>query len=83
MDVEVADADLTDPDHARGLVEISGDERDRLASRARLTPAGQAARDAIVAYRRKRIAERVRLAPPSPASLADLADLADAFDAHR
>ena len=68
---------------ARGLVEISGDELDRRASRARLTPAGQSARDAIVAYRRKRIAETVRLAPPAPASLADLADLADAFDAHR
>lgn len=68
---------------ARGLVEISGDERDRRASRARLTAAGQEALDAILAYRRLRIAETVRGVPPSPASLDELVRLADAFDIHR
>lgn len=68
---------------ARGLVEISGDERDRRASRVRLTAAGQAARDAIMAYRHRRIIETVRRAPLSPAAQAELARLADAFDIHR
>jgi DNA-binding MarR family transcriptional regulator len=68
---------------ARGLVEISGDAHDRRASRARLTAAGQTARDAILAYRHERIVETVRRAPPSPAAQAELARLAEAFDVHR
>ena len=41
----------------RGLIAVSPDDRDRRASRARLTPAGQEAYDAIIGYRRARLAE--------------------------
>lgn len=64
----------------RGLVTVSPDERDRRAAVARLTPDGQAARDAIVAYRKARIME---LAAPFDADgrLAhELSLIADAFE---
>jgi DNA-binding MarR family transcriptional regulator len=68
---------------ARGLLEISADESDRRASRARLTPDGRGARDAILAYRRLRIEETLRGTSLSGATRAELARLATAFDAHR
>ncbi len=40
----------------RGLVSVGRDELDRRAAVARLTPEGAAVRDAIVAYRRERLA---------------------------
>jgi len=68
---------------ARGLLEISTDESDRRASRARLTTAGSQARDAILAYRRQRIVETLRGTQLEPSTRAELNRLADAFDAHR
>ena len=68
---------------ARGLVETTADEHDRRATRARLTPAGNHARDAILAYRRERIAETVRVATLSPPTRTELTRLADALDQHR
>jgi DNA-binding MarR family transcriptional regulator len=68
---------------ARGLVEITADEQDRRASRARLTPAGNQARDAILADRRQRIADTLRDTRLAPSTQAELSRLADAFDAHR
>jgi DNA-binding MarR family transcriptional regulator len=68
---------------ARCLLEITADEQDRRASRARLTEAGGQARDAILDYRRERIAETVRGTHLSSAARAELTRLADAFDAHR
>jgi len=68
---------------ARGLVEITADEQDRRASRARLTQAGSEARDAILADRRQRIEDTLRGTRLAPSTRAELARLADAFDAHR
>lgn len=68
---------------ARGLMEIAADEQDRRASRARLTEAGSQARDAILAYRRRRIEETLRGTPLAGSTKAELALLADAFDRHR
>lgn len=68
---------------ARGLLEITADERDRRATRARLTTDGSHARDAILAYRRERIADTVGVATLSPATVAELRRLADALDRRR
>ncbi len=68
---------------ARGLLEITADEQDRRASRARLTAAGSQARDAILAYRRRRIEDTLQRTALSAAAAAELGRLADAFDAHR
>jgi len=64
----------------RGLVTVAPDERDRRASRARLTPEGTTARDAIVSYRRRRIEESVAGVEVDSAAAAQLARVADAFD---
>ncbi len=67
----------------RGLVEIGPDERDRRAARARLTAPGQAARAAILDYRRKRIREGVTRMHATPSTLRELAAIADALDDYR
>jgi DNA-binding MarR family transcriptional regulator len=64
----------------RGLVTVSPDERDRRASRVRLTADGTAARDAIVAYRRRLIDESLSGVELDPWVAAHVARLADAFD---
>jgi len=68
---------------ARGLLEIAADETDRRASRARLTPAGSGALDAILSARRRRIEDTLRATPLSPPTRAELARIATAFDADR
>jgi DNA-binding MarR family transcriptional regulator len=67
----------------RGLVEIVPDPDDRRASRALLTDAGCAVRDAIMAFRRDHIRAFTRPMKPSGATLAELRRIADAFDAFR
>jgi len=67
----------------RGLIDLKPDERDRRASRARLTPAGTAARDAILGYRRERLAEVAAGLRPSAATRRDLAALVAALDGYR
>lgn len=64
----------------RGLVTVSPDERDRRAARVRLTAEGTATRDAIVAYRRRRIDESLASIELDPEAAAHVARLADAFD---
>jgi DNA-binding MarR family transcriptional regulator len=64
----------------RGLVELGPDERDHRATRARLTPAGRRARDAILAYRRARISAVADRFRPPASTLRDLARFADALD---
>jgi DNA-binding MarR family transcriptional regulator len=67
----------------RGLVEISPDEHDRRATRARLTPTGHGTREAILAYRRRRISQRASRVTTSQATLRELAAIADALDEYR
>jgi DNA-binding MarR family transcriptional regulator len=67
----------------RGLVELRPDERDRRASRARLTPAGRAQRDAIVRYRRDRLTEIARGMRATAATRRDLAAVVTALEAYR
>ncbi len=67
----------------RGLIWTAPDEHDRRAVRVGLSAAGLAARDAILGYRRERIAAgagRVRL---SDAALAELARIAGTLDEYR
>jgi DNA-binding MarR family transcriptional regulator len=63
----------------RGLIAVSPDDRDRRASRARLTPAGQEAHDAIIAYRRARIAEIAAPFEPDDELRGQVLRLAEAF----
>lgn len=62
---------------ARGLVALTENPEDRRAVRVALTPAGEAFRTSVLAYRRHRltaIVERLRLTTAVEAALADVAD---------
>jgi DNA-binding MarR family transcriptional regulator len=63
----------------RGLVDVSPDQRDRRATRVRLTPLGRSARDDVVAARRARIAQVVRSLDLDPAVTIQLMRIADAL----
>lgn len=63
----------------RGLVEVRPDDRDRRASRAHLTVAGRAAKDAIVNYRRARIAQIAEPLEDDPALRDGIVRIAEAF----
>lgn len=67
----------------RGLVAIGPDERDRRATRARLTATGRATRQAILGYRRRLIVARASTRPVSMATLGELSAIADALDEFR
>jgi DNA-binding MarR family transcriptional regulator len=67
----------------RGLIEIGRDERDRRATRARLTDRGFAVREAILHYRRARIAEAIDRVQVSAAAAREIERLTGAFDADR
>jgi DNA-binding MarR family transcriptional regulator len=67
----------------RGLLEIRRDDRDHRAARARLTGRGIAIRDAILRYRRTRIAEVAAGLRVSPSATRELVQVVDAFDAYR
>jgi DNA-binding MarR family transcriptional regulator len=67
----------------RGLVDVGPDEHDRRAARARLTSAGEETREAILAYRSRRIGEQAAQLRVPRATLEDLAKIADAFDTYR
>jgi DNA-binding MarR family transcriptional regulator len=67
----------------RGLVDVGPDEHDRRAARARLTSAGEETREAILAYRSRRIGEQAAQLRVLRATLEDLAKIADAFDTYR
>lgn len=62
---------------ARGLVTLAEDPDDRRATRVALTPAGEAFRTAVLAYRRQRlmaIVERLHLTTAVEGALAEVAD---------
>jgi DNA-binding MarR family transcriptional regulator len=63
----------------RGLVTVGRDERDHRAALVRLTPDGQAARDAIVAYRKARILELAAPFEGNDQLRGGLARIAEAF----
>lgn len=67
----------------RGLVGMGRDDADHRAVRAELTADGRAMREAILTYRRQRIAEIVGRVRLSAVTRRDLAHLADAFDTYR
>ncbi len=67
----------------RALVDISPDEQDRRASRARLTPSGRAARDAILIFRRTHIETSVADVVVGEETLMALTRLATALGAYR
>jgi DNA-binding MarR family transcriptional regulator len=64
----------------RGLVVLEAHDRDRRATRVRLTAEGIRVRATILAQRRARIAELAAAHPTATTTLDDLAALADAFD---
>jgi len=64
----------------RGLVSLRLDERDRRAARVRLTAAGLATRAAILAFRRRRIADTASRVRATQVTLRDLGRVVDAFD---
>jgi DNA-binding MarR family transcriptional regulator len=64
----------------RGLVDVSRDELDRRATRVRLTRLGRSARDDVISYRRRRIAQAAASLDLDPAMVTQLARIADALD---
>lgn len=64
----------------RGLAEVGQDERDRRATRVRLTGLGRSARDDVVSFRRRKIAQIAASLDLDPAVATQLARIADAFD---
>ena len=64
----------------RGLVDVGPDQRDRRATRVRLTSLGQSARDDVVSFRRRRIAQISASLDLDPAMATQLARIAEALD---
>jgi DNA-binding MarR family transcriptional regulator len=64
----------------RGLLEIGPDQRDRRATRVRLTSLGRTARDDVVSFRRERIAEIAAELDLDPGLARPLTLIADAVD---
>jgi DNA-binding MarR family transcriptional regulator len=64
----------------RGLLEIGPDQRDRRATRVRLTSLGRTARDDVVSFRREKIAEIAAELDLDPGLARPLTRIADAVD---
>jgi DNA-binding MarR family transcriptional regulator len=64
----------------RGLLEIGPDQRDRRATRVRLTSLGRTARDDVVSFRREKIAEIAAELDLDPGLALPLTLIADAVD---
>jgi DNA-binding MarR family transcriptional regulator len=64
----------------RGLLEIGPDQRDRRATRVRLTSLGRTARDDVVSFRREKIAEIAAELDLDPGLAWPLTRIADAVD---
>lgn len=67
----------------RTLVEVSPDPHDRRAARATLTAAGRSTREAILAFRRRHIAESLSRINVAEGGLRELAAIAEALDNYR
>jgi DNA-binding MarR family transcriptional regulator len=64
----------------RGLLEIGTDERDRRATRVRLTTQGRSVRDDVVSFRQQKISEVAAGLDVDPGLAWQLTRIADAFD---
>jgi DNA-binding MarR family transcriptional regulator len=64
----------------RGLVDVSRDQQDRRATRVRLTRLGRSARDDVISFRRRKIAQVAAALDLDPAMATQLARIAEAFD---
>jgi DNA-binding MarR family transcriptional regulator len=64
----------------RGLVDVNPDQRDRRATRVRLTRVGRSARDAVVSSRRAKIAQVVSALDLDPTITTQLKRIADALE---
>ena len=64
----------------RGLVDVGRDQLDRRATRVRLTPLGRSARDDVISFRRRKIAQVAASLDLDPAMATELARIADALD---
>lgn len=64
----------------RGLVDVGRDQLDRRATRVRLTPLGRSARDDVISFRRRKIAQVAASLDLDPALATQLARIADALD---
>ena len=64
----------------RGLVDLSPDQRDRRATRVRLTRLGRSARNDVISFRRRKIAQIATSLDLDPAMATELARIADALD---
>jgi DNA-binding MarR family transcriptional regulator len=67
----------------RGLLEIRPDTHDRRAARATLTTAGRSARERILGFRRRHLAESLSRIQVADRGLRKLAAIADALDNYR
>jgi DNA-binding MarR family transcriptional regulator len=64
----------------RGLVDISRDQRDRRATRVRLTSLGRSARDDVISFRRRKIVQIAESLDLDPAMATQLTRIADGLD---
>jgi DNA-binding MarR family transcriptional regulator len=64
----------------RGLVDVSRDQQDRRATRVRLTRLGRSARDDVISFRRRKIAQIAASLELDPAMSTQLARIADALE---
>ena len=64
----------------RGLVDVRPDQRDRRATRVRLTAVGRSARDAVVSARRAKIAQVVSALDLDPTITTQVNRIADALE---
>lgn len=64
----------------RGLVDISRDQRDRRATRVRLTSLGRSARDDVISFRRRKIVQIAESLDLDPALATQLTRIADGLD---
>ena len=64
----------------RGLVDVSRDQWDRRATRVGLTRLGRSARDDVISFRRRKIAQIAASLELDPAMATQLAQIADALE---
>lgn len=64
----------------RGLVDVTRDQRDRRATRVRLTYLGRSARDDVISFRRGKLAQVAAALDLDPAIGTQLDRIADALD---
>lgn len=64
----------------RGLIDVSRDQQDRRATRVGLTRLGRSARDDVISFRRRKIAQIAASRELDPTMATQLAQIADALE---